>query len=133
MFAVNVDGTDFAVLKHFTGSDGILPLANVLLKRSSLYGTAFMGGGGADSGVVFSLTAPLQIQLNDGSFGVQTNGFGFNLTGIAEPRIIFEASPNVSAANWLPLQTNVLGAGPLFFSDSAWTNYASRFYRVRLE
>lgn len=133
VYTINADGTGFAVLKHFAGSDGALPLANLLLKRSSLYGTASAGGGSADSGVLFSLTGVPQIQISDGSFGVQTNRFGFNITGIAEPPIVIEAATNISAANWLPLQTNLLGAGPLYFSDATWTNFAARFYRVRLQ
>jgi hypothetical protein len=29
------------------------------------------------------------------------------------------------------LQTNTLAGGSFYFSDPEWTNYPSRFYRVR--
>jgi hypothetical protein len=33
--------------------------------------------------------------------------------------------------SWIPLQTNLLGSGPLYFFDPQWTNYPARFYRLR--
>jgi hypothetical protein len=32
---------------------------------------------------------------------------------------------------WSPLQTNTLTGGSCYFSDSQWTNYPGRFYRLR--
>ncbi len=55
VFSVNKDGSDYAVLKSFTGSNGAYPEAP-LLKASDdmLYGTA-AGGGTNDNGVIFRL------------------------------------------------------------------------------
>jgi hypothetical protein len=68
---------------------------------------------------------------NDASFGVQTNQFGFNITGTSGLTIVVEACTNLVNAAWIPLQTNTLSAGPCYFSDPGWTNYPCRFYRFR--
>ena len=41
--------------------------------------------------------------------------FGFNFTGPAGQMVIIEASPNLQT--WTSLQTNTLGASPVYFSD----------------
>jgi hypothetical protein len=81
-----------------------------------------------------SLTGMLwnpQIQTSDGSFGVQANQFGFNITGPTDILIVVEACTNLGSPVWCPLQTNTLVGGSLYFSDPAWTNCLSRFYRIR--
>jgi hypothetical protein len=70
------------------------------------------------------------IMVNDGTFGMRTNRFGFNVTGTAGQVVIVEGSTNL--ANWLPLQTNTLGSGPLYFSDPATGAFPWRFYRARV-
>ena len=55
MFQVNTDGSDFAVLKYFIGSDGAYPQAGLVLSGTTLYGST-ANGGGLDSGVLFSLS-----------------------------------------------------------------------------
>jgi len=60
LFALNIDGTGFTNLHHFSGlsgntnSDGVHPVAGLLLSGSTLYGTA-SGGGSVGAGTVFSL------------------------------------------------------------------------------
>jgi hypothetical protein len=54
----------------------------------------------------------LQVQISDATFGVQTNRFGFTITGV-------------------PLQSCALTNGSLYFSDPQWTNYPRRFYHLR--
>jgi hypothetical protein len=43
-----------------------------------------------------------------------------------------EASTNLAAKDWQPLQTNTILAtsGAFKFSDPEWTNYPGRFYRI---
>jgi hypothetical protein len=72
-----------------------------------------------------------QVQSADGSFGVQSNGFGFNITGTSNISLVVEACTNVAKGFWVPLQTNSLVDGASYFSDPQWTNYPSRFYRLR--
>ena len=77
-----------------------------------------------------------QIQTSDASFGVRTNRFGFNITGSSNLVIVVEACTDISNPVWLPVSTNTLNTfvgtnGTSYFSDSQWTNYPARFYRLR--
>ncbi len=72
-----------------------------------------------------------QAQTHDGSFGVRTNRFGFNIVGTAGIPFVVEASTNLAGAPWTVLQSCTLTNGLIYFSDSQWTNYCSRFYRFR--
>lgn len=72
-----------------------------------------------------------QIQTSDGGFGVRPSGFGFNLTGTPDIPVVIEAGINPSVESWTLLQSCTLTNGLLYVSDPRWTNYASRFYRVR--
>ncbi|HXR03818.1 MAG TPA: leucine-rich repeat domain-containing protein [Verrucomicrobiae bacterium] len=77
-----------------------------------------------------------QAQTSDGSFGVRTNRFGFNITGTSNLVIVVEACTNISDPAWTPISTNTLNTfigtnGTSYFSDPLWTNYPSRFYHLR--
>jgi hypothetical protein len=72
-----------------------------------------------------------EIQLTDGNLGVGVNGFGFNVMGTANIPIVFEASTSLPNTGWTALQTCTLTNGSIYFSDPQWTNYPSRFYRIR--
>ena len=77
-----------------------------------------------------------QAATSDGSFGVQSNQFGFNITGSSNLLIVVEASTNLVNPVWSPLGTNTLNIfigtnGTSYFSDPQWTNYPGRFYRLR--
>jgi hypothetical protein len=45
--------------------------------------------------------------------------------------IVVETCTNLANPTWIPLATNTLTSGSSYFSDPAWTNYPSRFYRLR--
>jgi len=72
-----------------------------------------------------------QAQTTDGSFGVSQNQFGFNIAGTPNIPLVVEASADLAAGSWIPLQTYTLTNGLLYFSDSQWRNYPGRFYRIR--
>ncbi len=76
---------------------------------------------------------PSPLILNFGpSFGVQTNAFGFIISWATNVPVVVEACTNLTAPVWTPLTTNSLApAGWFYFSDSEWTSYPSRLYRVR--
>jgi hypothetical protein len=76
------------------------------------------------------LPAP-RIWTGSGTPGFPTNGFGFNFSGVAGQTVVIETSSNL--VNWAALATNTLGSGPLYFSDTGWTNFAMRFYRARVQ
>jgi hypothetical protein len=71
-----------------------------------------------------------QIQTGDASFGVRTNCFGFSITGTSTLGVLVEACTNLADPAWFPVSTNVINGGSSYFSDSDWTNYPSRFYRL---
>jgi uncharacterized repeat protein (TIGR03803 family) len=54
VFKVNTDGTGFAVLKNFIGSDGSGPIAGLVLSGDTLYGTTICGGN-LNNGTVFRI------------------------------------------------------------------------------
>lgn len=71
-----------------------------------------------------------QIVINDGSFGFANGQFGFNIIGPSGQTIVVEWSGTF--ATWVPLQTNVLGNSPFYFSEPRSTKYSRKFYRVRV-
>jgi len=72
-----------------------------------------------------------QAQTGDGSFGVQTNQFGFNITWPGATSVVVEACTDLGNSVWSPVATNTLTGGSSYFCDPQWTNYPGRFYRLR--
>jgi hypothetical protein len=72
-----------------------------------------------------------QAATSDGSFGVQANQFGFNVTGTANIPIVLEVCTNLASPVWVTLLNGTLTNGSFYFSDPDWANYPSRFYRFR--
>jgi hypothetical protein len=72
-----------------------------------------------------------QMQTASPGFGVGTNGFGFTITGSSGLTVVVEACTNLSGPIWFPVGTNTLDGGSSYFSDPAWINFPSRFYRLR--
>jgi len=72
-----------------------------------------------------------QVAASSASFGGRTNGFGFNVTGASNQTVVVEAATNLSNPDWQPMQTLTLTIGASGFNDPQWTNYPSRFYRLR--
>jgi hypothetical protein len=71
------------------------------------------------------------IDITDVSFGMGSNVFGFKISCGTNIPVVIEATTNLAAAEWVPLRTITLTNGSIYFSDPPWTNYPSRFYRVR--
>jgi hypothetical protein len=71
------------------------------------------------------------VQTGDGSFGVRTNQFGFNINWASGLSIAVDACTNLANPNWSPLRTNTLTGESFYFSDPQWTNHPARFYRLR--
>lgn len=75
-------------------------------------------------------------QIDGPNFGIQTNRFGFNITGTSNLVIVVEDCTNLAYPVWMPVSTNSLNTfigtnGTSYFSDPQWTNYPRRFYRFR--
>jgi hypothetical protein len=71
-----------------------------------------------------------QLQINAINHGFQANQFEFNITWASGQTVVVESCTNLANPVWSPLETNILIGSSTNFSDLAWTNYASRFYRL---
>jgi Leucine Rich Repeat (LRR) protein len=72
-----------------------------------------------------------QIQTGTLDFGVNSNRFGFTITGTKDIPIVVEASAALPSAAWMPLQNCTLTNGAIYFADPQWTKYPARLYRIR--
>ena len=111
----------------FVGNKYVLGVANGVI----------MGEGGVQqvSDSVGAMLPPLprpQMVCGDGSFGVRTNRFGFNISGTSGQEVVVEACASLANPVWQPVRTNTLTTNSCYFSDATWTNSAGRFYRLRL-
>jgi hypothetical protein len=76
-----------------------------------------------------SLPPPVIFSTNS-TIGFSNGQFGFSFSGPAGSTVVIEGT--TSLGDWLPLQTNVLGNGPVYFSDPASSSLTTRFYRAVL-
>ncbi|MBI4324289.1 MAG: immunoglobulin domain-containing protein [Chloroflexi bacterium] len=108
---------------------GDLTMANVQMSDAGDYTVVVTNTYGSVTSSVAALTVqlPTPILTADGS---GTNGFGFNLRGMAGQTVVIDASANLTS--WTPLLTNSLLTGDFYFNDPGSTNTAQRFYRARL-
>ena len=88
------------------------------------------GWGPTFGGVTTKLWNPV-MQTSGASFGVKMAQFGFDVTGTANIPLVIEASTNTAIRSWVALQNCTLTNGSIHFNDPQWTNYPSRFYRIR--
>jgi hypothetical protein len=70
------------------------------------------------------------IQVGGANFGVQSNQFGFNVTGTTNIPIVVEACTNLAQPAWVPLQSMTLTNGLVYFSEPVQPGSAGRFYRI---
>ncbi|MEI7535123.1 MAG: leucine-rich repeat domain-containing protein [Verrucomicrobiae bacterium] len=110
------------------GKSGILTVFDTNAIAYCLAGAT--GWGATFDGIPVVLWNP-QAQTGNGSFGVQSNQFCFNLTGSSNLVIVVEAATNLTNPVWSPVSTNTLTGGTSYFRDPQWTNYPGRFYRLR--
>jgi len=88
-------------------------------------------------GILLAVTCPGrghgQVLMGSQGLGVNSNGFGFSVSGATNLSVVVEATTNLTAPLspfWTPLATNTLSNGFFYFSDPQWTNYPRRFYRL---
>ncbi|MGD1084119.1 MAG: leucine-rich repeat domain-containing protein [Verrucomicrobiota bacterium] len=70
------------------------------------------------------------IQAGGGAFGVQTNQFGFDITGTLGIPVVVEACTNLANPVWSPLLSLTLTNGEFYFSEPLQTNPFGRYYRL---
>jgi len=72
-----------------------------------------------------------QFLSSDANFGVRTNQFGFNVSWASGRFVVLDAATDLNNPVWVPIQTNFLATGSAYLSDTQWTNFPNRFYRLR--
>jgi len=70
------------------------------------------------------------IQNFGSTFGVQSNQFGFTVTGTTNIPIVVEACTNLASPAWAPIASMTLTNGSVQFSDPQTTNFPTRFYGI---
>jgi len=134
VFKISATGALTSLYSFTDGNDGGFPEAGLVQgSDGNFYGTtsdAVFGG----NGTVFRLStgllgagASISIPI-DAAFGITNGVFGFDVSGPAGSNVVIQASADLKT--WIPLLTNLLAGGPLYFSDVP-TNL-HRFYRVVL-
>jgi hypothetical protein len=117
-FQGNAPSGDSTVFQSDSGTAYYLP-------GTTGWGSSF---GGLPT-ALWTLPSPL-ILNHEAGFGAESNGFAFTVSWATNLSIVVEASPSLASPAWTPVATNTLMGGQFHFSDSQWTNYAARFYRV---
>ena len=105
---------------------GGVPVFELDTRATVYYLPGTMGWGTTFGGLPTALWNP-QPQ----SISVQGNKFGFTITGTPDIPIVVEASTDLQGASWTSLQSCTLTNGSIYFSDPQWTNYPTRYYRIR--
>ncbi len=130
VFALNTDGTDFKVLKNFTGGygDGSNPTSGLVRSGNALYGALNKGGrGGNEAGMLYniSFSAPLLSIIHSGANVILTwptdyAGFtysGYTLqstTNLTSP-IWTAVSPDPAIVNSQNTVTNLISSTSMFY------------------
>jgi hypothetical protein len=116
---------------YFQGNAPSIGSSTFALGGGTIYYLPGTTGWGPTFGGLPAVLWNPQAQTGDPSFGVRSNRFGFNIVGSSNLVIVVEASADLAQAAWLPVGTNILTGGSSYFSDPQWSNYPSRFYRLR--
>jgi hypothetical protein len=80
--------------------------------------------------IITAVPTPLIITTAGAAFGFTNGVFGFSVIGPVGSNVVIQTSMDLHS--WIPLQTNLLGSGPLYFSDPQSTTNVQRFYRAQL-
>jgi uncharacterized repeat protein (TIGR03803 family) len=131
LFAVNTDGTGFRLLHTFDFSDGSLPFGALTLSGNRAYGTTVSGGTNG-AGTIFAITLPSIPVIDANSMAVSGGQLQFVVGGLTPGATVYvQASSDLSsAANWVPVATNLTTGTNLAISGLSVTNANHRFFRV---
>jgi hypothetical protein len=88
------------------------------------------GWGTTYAGIPAVLWNPTTQSANN-NFVAGVSQFGFNIVGTADIPIVIEASADLAAGTWVPLQSCTLTNGSIYFSDPQSLILSARFYRIR--
>jgi len=83
------------------------------------------------NGEIIITAVPTPVAITPGAaFGLTNGAFSFDVIGPSGSNLVIQASTDLQT--WIPLQTNLLGSGPLNFSDTNAPANVRRFYRAQL-
>jgi uncharacterized delta-60 repeat protein len=85
-------------------------------------------GSVASSTADLIVTNPPPATLSASADGLSATGFTFQISVPTQTTYIIQASINLQ--DWTPIATNSSASTPITFTDTAASNYPSRFYRV---
>jgi len=133
-FESSANGTNWVLLGGGTRANGDWQFTAAALPPGGfIRARGFTAGGGFNAASWFAenrLRLVPGIVTTDGSFGLQSNLFTFNLNAPAGAATVVEASTNL--VQWSPIFTNLMGdAGLFLFQDLQSGLYPRRFYRAR--
>ena len=116
-----------------SGMSGGYGVAVLAVSGSTLYaGGEFTTAGtnvSANAALAY-LPGSLAIITTNTAFGFTNGVFGFDVSGPSGANVVIQASADLQT--WIPLQTNLLGSGPFYFSDPQSAANVRRFYRTQL-
>jgi hypothetical protein len=108
---------------------GLLKMMNGFTIPVVYYLPGTTGWGSTFDHLTTLLWNPL-IQAGGSSFGVQTNHFGFNITGTLGLRLVVQSCTNLANPVWTPLQSIWITSSPIHFADPFQSNNPGRYYRI---
>jgi len=127
VFSLNKDGQHYAILQHFTGTNGNGGHPQASLTKGAagaLYGTA-PDAGDMGLGTVFRFFSPVVIT------GIGNNGTALlNLQGASNQVYHVEATASLNPPSWQGLGSNSLSGSTAQFPDPSSAGYPMRFYRT---
>jgi hypothetical protein len=130
------NGSSWSALGSGMGGVSYPEVVALAVSGSTLYvGGEFMTAGTNVSAYVAlanlaGTPVSLAIITTNAAFGFTDGVFGFDVSGPAGSNVVIQASTNLEI--WIPLQTNLLGSGLLYFSDAQSPANHRRFYRAQL-
>ena len=95
-----------------------------------LPGTTGWDSVGLRSTAFWLLPNPI-ILTGEPDFGRQANGFNFRISWATNVPVVVEATTDLAQTVWAPVSTLTLTEGMAYYTDSEWSEYAARLYRVR--
>ena len=108
--------------------------ANLAVSGNTLYAGGSFTTAGTNVSVAIAEAmlgaAPVSVAIiiTNAAFGLTNGSFGFDLSGPSGSNVVIEAGTDLRT--WIPLQTNLLVSGLLYFSDSQSPTNRQRFYRA---
>ena len=122
-----VYGTDFGI--GGGGGGGSIIASSAITNLAEVSGTNSPDDPG-DGEIIITLVPPVPVAITGAAFGFKNGAFGFDVTGPYGSYVVIQASTDLKT--WIPIQTNLLGGGPFYFSDPQSATNVQRFYRAQL-